>query len=207
MESLVREGLIAGVLDITTTELADEHVGGFLSAGPERLTAAGAAGIPQVVSTGAARHGQLLRAVVSAREFKDRLFYRHNANVTLMRTTADESAAHRRGHRQEARGGARSGAVLLPARGVSAIDREGQPFDDPAARRALHDAIRAGLPEDSRDRARPAHQRSRIRGGRGAAADRNACSVERGMDGYATADLKVPDLKNGATEPTEKTEN
>src|SRR4029453_19033359 len=53
MESLIREGLIAGVLDLTTTELADEHVGGFLSAGPDRLTAAGTAGIPQVVSTGA----------------------------------------------------------------------------------------------------------------------------------------------------------
>ena len=58
MESLIGEGLIAGVLDLTTTELADEHVGGFLSAGPDRLTAAGKAGIPQVVSTGRARHGR-----------------------------------------------------------------------------------------------------------------------------------------------------
>lgn len=146
MESLIRDGLIAGVLDITTTELADEDVGGVLSAGPDRLTAAGAAGIPQVVSTGALDmvnfHG---RQTVPA-TFADRLFYQHNANVTLMRTTSAESVRIGAGMARKlaaARGPVR---VLLPARGVSAIDREGQPFDDPVARRALHDAIRSGAP-------------------------------------------------------------
>src|SRR5687767_15920810 len=92
MESLIREGLIAGVLDLTTTELADEHVGGFLSAGPERLTAAGKAGIPQVVSTGALDMANFYAPESVPTKFKDRLFYRHNANVTLMRTTPDENA-------------------------------------------------------------------------------------------------------------------
>ncbi len=145
MESLVADGLIAGVLDITTTELADEHVGGFLSAGPDRLRAAGRAGVPQVVSTGALDMVNFYGPESVPPAFKERTFYRHNANVTLMRTTADENArigATIASKLSEARGPV---SVLLPARGVSAIDKAGQPFDDPRARRALHDAIRAGL--------------------------------------------------------------
>jgi uncharacterized protein (UPF0261 family) len=146
MESLIADGLIAGVLDITTTELADEAVGGFLTAGPARLTAAAAAGIPQVVSTGAVDMVNFYAPESVPARFKDRLFYRHNANVTLMRTTPEENV--RIGRDIAAKLAAARGpvSVLLPARGVSAIDREGQPFDDPVARRALHDAIRAGLP-------------------------------------------------------------
>ncbi|MDP9322971.1 MAG: Tm-1-like ATP-binding domain-containing protein [Acidobacteriota bacterium] len=145
MESLIGEGLIAGVLDVTTTELADEHVGGFLSAGPDRLTAAGKAGIPQVVSTGALDMANFYAPESVPAKFKDRLFYKHNANVTLMRTTPEEntrigaSIAHKL---SAAKGPV---AILLPARGVSAIDKEGQPFDDPVARKALHDAIRSGV--------------------------------------------------------------
>jgi uncharacterized protein (UPF0261 family) len=147
MESLIGEGLISGVLDLTTTELADEHVGGFLTAGPGRLTAAGKAGIPQVVSTGALDMVNFYAPESVPATFKDRVFYKHNANVTLMRTTAAESAdigADIARKLSEATGPV---SVLLPARGVSAIDKEGQPFDDPAARRALHDAIRSGLRE------------------------------------------------------------
>src|SRR5687768_14044370 len=144
MESLVREGLVAGVLDVTTTELADEHVGGFLSAGPDRLTAAGQMGIPQVVSTGALDMANFYAPDSVPARFKDRLFYRHNANVTLMRTTADENARIGAVIAEKLSAAKGPVAVLLPARGVSAIDREGQPFDDPVARRALHDAIRTG---------------------------------------------------------------
>jgi uncharacterized protein (UPF0261 family) len=146
MESLIGEGLIAGVLDMTTTELADEHVGGFLNAGPDRLTAAGRAGVPQVVSTGALDMVNFYGPESVPVAFKDRLFYRHNANVTLMRTTADENA--RIGAEIARKLAAATGplSVLLPGRGVSAIDRDGQPFNDPVARRALHDAIRSGLP-------------------------------------------------------------
>jgi uncharacterized protein (UPF0261 family) len=145
MESLVSEGFIAGVLDITTTELADELVGGFLSAGPDRLTAAGKAGIPQVVSTGAVDMVNFYAPDTVPAAFKDRTFYRHNANVTLMRTTPGENAAIGAEIARKLSAAVGPVAVLLPARGVSAIDREGQPFDDPRARRSLHDAIRAGL--------------------------------------------------------------
>ena len=144
MESLIREGLIAGVLDVTTTELADEHVGGFLSAGRDRLTAAGETGIPQVVSTGAVDMANFYAPDSVPARFKDRLFYRHNANVTLMRTTAEENAQIGAGIAEKLSAAKGPVAVLLPRRGVSAIDKAGQPFDDPAARKALHDAIRAG---------------------------------------------------------------
>jgi uncharacterized protein (UPF0261 family) len=148
MESLIAEGLIAGVLDLTTTELADELVGGFLSAGPERLTAASRAGIPQVVSTGATDMVNFYAPDSVPAQFADRIFYRHNANVTLMRTTPAENAAIGADIARKLSAATGPVAVLLPARGVSAIDREGQPFDDPAARRALHAAIRAGLGAD-----------------------------------------------------------
>jgi uncharacterized protein (UPF0261 family) len=149
MESLIADGLIAGVLDITTTELADERVGGVLSAGPRRLTAAGAAGVPQVVSTGALDMVNFYAPETVPPQFEARVFYRHNANVTLMRTTPEECAAIGAEIAAKLSGARGPVSVLLPARGVSAIDREGQPFDDPVARRALHDAIRQGLPESS----------------------------------------------------------
>jgi uncharacterized protein (UPF0261 family) len=145
MESLIGEGLIAGVLDVTTTELADEHVGGFLSAGPNRLTAAGKAGIPQVVSTGALDMANFYAPESVPAKFKDRLFYKHNANVTLMRTTPDENACIGASIAHKLSAAKGPVAILLPARGVSAIDKEGQPFDDPVARKALHDAIRSGV--------------------------------------------------------------
>lgn len=145
MESLIDEGLIAGVLDITTTELADELVGGFLSAGPERLTAASRAGIPQVVSTGAVDMVNFYAPDSVPLRFKDRTFYNHNANVTLMRTTAAENAAIGAEIARKLSAATGPAAVLLPGRGVSAIDRVGQPFDDASARRALHDAILTNL--------------------------------------------------------------
>jgi uncharacterized protein (UPF0261 family) len=133
-------------LDITTTELADEQVGGFLTAGPGRLTAAARTGVPQVVSTGALDMVNFYAPESVPAAFTGRIFYRHNANVTLMRTTADESARIGADIARKLSAATGPVSVLLPARGVSAIDREGQPFDDPAARRALHDAIRTGLP-------------------------------------------------------------
>lgn len=144
MEGLIRDGLIAGVLDITTTELADELVGGFLSAGPDRLTAAAALGVPQVVSVGATDMVNFYGLETVPERFRDRNLYRHNASITLMRTTAAEN--HRIGAEIGRKVAAARGpvVVLLPGRGVSALDREGQPFDDPEARRALFDAIRSG---------------------------------------------------------------
>jgi uncharacterized protein (UPF0261 family) len=143
LESLIDAGLIAGVLDVTTTELADELVGGVLSAGPERLTAAARAGIPQVVSVGALDMVNFLAFDTVPARFAGRRFHRHNANVTLMRTTAQENTALGRELATKvarARGPAR---IFLPLRGVSALDRAGQPFDDPTARAALFTAIHA----------------------------------------------------------------
>jgi uncharacterized protein (UPF0261 family) len=154
MESLIAEGLIAGVLDITTTELADELVGGILSAGPERLTAAGKRGVPQVISVGALDMVNFGPPETVPAQFKVRKFYRHNPTVTLMRTTVEEN--RRLGREIGAKASAAAGpvAILLPQRGVSALDREGQPFDDPAARRALFAGINetaAGVPVEEFD--------------------------------------------------------
>lgn len=143
MESLIADGLFAGVLDITTTELADEQVGGILSAGPDRLTAAGKRGIPQVISVGALDMVNFGPPETIPEGFKDRQFYRHNATVTLMRTTADEN--RRLGEEIGRKAAAASGAttILFPQKGVSAIDCTGQPFDAPSSRAALLDGIRA----------------------------------------------------------------
>ena len=125
MESLIGEGLIAGVLDITTTELADEQVGGFLTAGPDRLTAAGRAGIPQVVSTGALDMVNFYAPESVPARFKDRLFYRHNANVTLMRTTPDENARIGAGIARKLSAATRAGR--RPAAGPRRLgDRQGR---------------------------------------------------------------------------------
>ena len=143
MESLIRDGMIAGVLDMTTTELADELVGGVLSAGPDRLTAAAACGVPQVVSVGATDMVNFGPPTTIPDKFATRKFYHHNPTVTLMRTTAEECRELGRmiGDRVSASRG--PAAVVLPLRGVSAIDAEGEPFDDPEARSALFNAIGA----------------------------------------------------------------
>jgi len=142
MESLIAEGIIAGVLDITTTELADELVGGILTAGPDRLTAAARRGVPQVVSVGATDMVNFGPPDTVPERFRERRFYQHNPTVTLMRTTAEENA--RLGEEIGRKVAASRGpaAIVLPQRGVSAIDRAGEAFDDPAARRALLDAVR-----------------------------------------------------------------
>lgn len=142
MESLITEGLIAGVLDITTTELADELVGGVLSAGPDRLNAAARCGVPQVVSVGALDMVNFGPPDTVPAEFKPRRFYQHNPSVTLMRTTVQENV--RLGAEIGRKVAASTGpaAIYLPTQGVSAIDRQGAAFDDPTARQALFDAIR-----------------------------------------------------------------
>lgn len=140
MEALISDGCFAGVLDITTTELADERIGGILSAGPQRLTAAGLNGTPQVVSTGAT--DMVNFGGTTPAEFDGRLFYRHNPTVTLMRTTADECRELGREIAEKVSGARGPASIMLPLSGVSAIDREGEVFDDPDARGALFDAIR-----------------------------------------------------------------
>jgi uncharacterized protein (UPF0261 family) len=142
MEGLVRDGLIAGVLDITTTELADELAGGVLSAGPDRLTAAGLLGVPQVVSLGALDMVNFGPPETVPDRYKRRLFYQHNPTVTLMRTTPEEM--DRLGKEIAEKTSAATGptCVLVPLKGVSAIDAEGKPFCWPEADTALYQSVR-----------------------------------------------------------------
>jgi uncharacterized protein (UPF0261 family) len=137
LEDFARRGLLAGVLDITTTELADDLVGGVLSAGPRRLEGAGKAGIPQVVSLGALDMVNFGPRPTVPPAFEGRRLYVHNPTVTLMRTSPDE--CHELGRRVGAKLSAAEGpkALFVPLRGVSAIAVEGQPFYDPAADAAL----------------------------------------------------------------------
>lgn len=143
MESLIAEGAVAGVLDITTTELADELVGGILSAGPSRLTAAARRGVPQVVSVGALDMVNFGPRDTVPERFADRKFHVHNATVTLMRTIVAENEQLGREIGQKLSASQGPTAIVLPKRGVSALDRAGQPFDDPQARAALFDSIRS----------------------------------------------------------------
>ena len=137
LESLAADGLLAGVLDVTTTELADELVGGVLSAGKQRLTAAGRQGVPQVVSVGALDmvnfHGQ---ATVPAR-FGGRTLYAHNEHVTLMRTSAGECRELGREIGRKLAGARGPAEIVFPGRGISAYDAPSGPFHDPAARAEL----------------------------------------------------------------------
>jgi uncharacterized protein (UPF0261 family) len=146
MESLIREGLVAGVLDITTTELADELVGGVLSAGPDRLTAAARCGVPQVVSLGATDMVNFHGLSSVPERFRGRIFCQHNANVTLMRTNVDEATRIGADIGRKLSTATAAVTVLVPEQGVSAIDRQGQPFDDPVARRALVSALCSAAP-------------------------------------------------------------
>jgi uncharacterized protein (UPF0261 family) len=148
LEGLAADGWLAGVLDATTTELADELVGGVFSAGSGRLTGAARAGIPQVVSVGALDMVNFGPKDTVPAEFAGRNLYVHNPSVTLMRTTPEECAEL--GTRLATRLSASTApaALFLPLKGISAIAVEGGPFHDPDADKALFDAIRSTLDRD-----------------------------------------------------------
>jgi uncharacterized protein (UPF0261 family) len=142
MEALATGGFLAGVLDLTTTELADELVGGVLSAGPGRLEAAGAAGVPQVVSLGALDMVNFGPKDTVPERFAERNLYVHNPTITLMRTTAEENARLGRQIAEKLNRAGSPTVLFVPLGGVSAIDVDGQPFHDPAADAALFGALR-----------------------------------------------------------------
>ena len=148
MEDLIREGVVDGVLDVTTTEWADELVGGVLNAGPERLDAAGEAGIPQVVSTGALDMVNFGPRDSVPDEFEGRRFHVHNPQVTLMRTTPEENAELGRIVAEKLNAATGPTALALPLGGVSMLDVEGEDFHDPDADAALFDALREHLDDD-----------------------------------------------------------
>jgi uncharacterized protein (UPF0261 family) len=145
MEALVTSGLVDGVLDLTTTELADDLVGGVLTAGPERLEAAGRVGIPQVVSVGALDMVNFGPRETVPERFADRTFLVHNPTVTLMRTTPQEMATLGRRIAAKLAGATGPVEVFLPRAGVSGIDRTGGQFEDRAADEACFAEIRDGL--------------------------------------------------------------
>jgi uncharacterized protein (UPF0261 family) len=145
MESLIDSGFITGVLDITTTELADDVAGGLLSAGPARLEAAGKRGVPQVVSLGALDMANFGAEETVPEKFRSRLLYRHNPYVTLMRTTIEENRKIGEMIAKKLNQAQGQAAVFLPLRGVSALDAKGMPFYGPEEDAALFEAIRQQL--------------------------------------------------------------
>jgi uncharacterized protein (UPF0261 family) len=145
MEGLIDSDYIAGVLDITTTELADRLVGGVLPAGPERLEVAGRKGLPEVVSLGALDMVNFGARDTVPPQFESRNLYVHNPSVTLMRTTPEECAELGRIIAQKLAGARGPVALFIPLKGVSAIDLEGGPFYDRAADEALFRALRENL--------------------------------------------------------------
>lgn len=145
MEDLVKGGFIVGVLDATTTELADELVGGVLSAGPDRLEAAGDLGVPQVVAPGALDMVNFGPPDTVPEQFSDRTFYQHNPTVTLMRTTVEENAELGKIMGRKLSQAKGPTTVIIPKQGVSAIDQEGQPFYSAEAEAAWIENLKANL--------------------------------------------------------------
>ncbi len=148
MEDLIDDGFIAGVLDITTTEWADELVGGVFSAGSTRLDAAARAGIPQVIVPGCVDMVNFGAMDTVPEKFKDRKFYQWNPNVTLMRTTPEENTEMGRIFASKANASKGPAVFMLPLKGVSMLDLEGQPFYWPEANQAIFDAIKENVRED-----------------------------------------------------------
>ena len=145
METLLADGHISGLLDITTTELADNVCGGVMDAGPERCLAGPRAGLPTVIVPGCVDMANFWSVESMPKAFQQRVLYRWNPNVTLMRTNVEENREI--GRRIAAAANAATGPVviLIPKRGVSILDSEGGEFWDPAADQGCYDAIRAGL--------------------------------------------------------------
>jgi uncharacterized protein (UPF0261 family) len=141
MEKLVESGLITGVLDVTTTEVADEVVGGTLPAGPARFDVILEKRVPYVMSLGALDMVNWGAKGTVPEPFKSRRLHVHNAQVTLMRTTPEENRLFARWIARKINRSVAPLVVLIPEKGVSAIDAPGQPFHDPAADAALFDEL------------------------------------------------------------------
>jgi uncharacterized protein (UPF0261 family) len=148
MESLIAEGYFVGSLDVTTTEWADELVGGVLSAGPARLEAAASKGIPQIIAPGCLDMANFWARDTVPEQYDDRLFYQWNPNVTLMRTTPEENAQLGRLLAEKANASQMPVAFFLPLKGVSMLDSPGKEFWWPEADRALYDAIKKHVRPD-----------------------------------------------------------
>jgi uncharacterized protein (UPF0261 family)/ABC-type branched-subunit amino acid transport system ATPase component len=150
MEKLADSHLLVGVVDVTTTEVCDLLMGGVFAAGPDRFGAVARTGIPYVGSCGALDMVNFHARDTVPDAYRGRLFYQHNPNVTLMRTTAEENA--RVGRWIGERLNRMEGPVrfLIPEGGVSQLDRPGGPFWDPAADQALFGALQSTVQQTAR---------------------------------------------------------
>jgi uncharacterized protein (UPF0261 family) len=142
MESVIEGGIVSGVLDLTTTEWADELVGGVLNAGPERMDAAAKAKVPVVVGPGCLDMVNFGEQASIPAQFAGRNFYIHNPQVTLMRTTAAECAELGRIVAGKANAYTAGAVIMLPTKAISVISAEGKPFHDAAADQALFAALK-----------------------------------------------------------------
>jgi len=142
MEALIKSGLAAGVLDLTTTELADELVGGILSAGPDRMNAAALARVPAVIAPGCLDMVNFGEPSTVPPHFAGRHFYQHTPQVTLMRTTPAECSELGRILAEKVNRYQAPAAIMIPRKALSALGAPGQPFHDPAADEALFQSIR-----------------------------------------------------------------
>jgi uncharacterized protein (UPF0261 family) len=142
MESVIESGIVSGVLDLTTTEWADELVGGVLNAGPERMDAAVKANVPVVVGPGCLDMVNFGEQASIPAKFSGRNFYIHNPQVTLMRTTAAECAELGRIVAEKANAYTAGAVIMLPTKAISVISAEGKPFHDAAADQALFSALK-----------------------------------------------------------------
>ena len=145
MESLISNGFIDGVLDITTTEWADELMGGVLNAGPHRLEAAAKINVPQVVSVGALDMVNFGPFDSVPKQYEGRKFYKHNPTVTLMRTTIDENKRLGEVIAEKLNMADGQTALFLPLKGLSGIDVEGQPFYGPDEDKMLFDTLKENV--------------------------------------------------------------
>lgn len=148
MESIIESGMVAGVLDITTTEWADELVGGFLGAGPTRLEAAARNGVPAIVAPGCLDMVNFYGPESVPAKFQGRNFYQHNPQVTLMRTSPEECLQLGKIVAEKVNQSKAPVTVLLPKKAISVISASGQKFSDPVADMALFDAIKSHLRKD-----------------------------------------------------------
>jgi uncharacterized protein (UPF0261 family) len=145
MEGLIADGHIAGSLDITTTELADEVCGGVLSAGPERCLAASRAGIPAVLVPGCVDMANFWGIDTVPEKYRSRKLYQWNPNITLLRTNAEENKRIGEMIATAANAATAPVAILIPLRGVSQLDSTGGAFWDPQADNACFTAMKQGL--------------------------------------------------------------
>lgn len=142
MEALIESGMVSGVLDLTTTELADELVGGVLTAGPTRMEAAAQAKIPVVVAPGCLDMVNFGEVSSVPKKYADRNFYIHNPQVTLMRTTPQECTELGRILSAKCNAYTSACAIMIPKKAISVISAAGQSFHDTAADEALFSAIK-----------------------------------------------------------------